>query len=119
MLNVGVIDVLVWAESFCAGGEPPGPPFFFRLRRAFFLSPAAGLLRGYSCAVVVVLCILVLPEYTTLMSTVHHSHEFAVYVQVFRPHFAEMLSKSSLILLRTPPETPVLQVVCLSVGFSV
>ena len=29
MLNVGVIDVLVWAETFCAGGGPPGPPLFF------------------------------------------------------------------------------------------
>jgi hypothetical protein len=56
-------------------------------------------------------CILVIPEYTTLMSTVHHSHEVhhshCVHVCKSVPpsHFAEMLSKNreSYILLRTPP----------------
>ena len=35
-----MIDVIDCAETFCAGGEPPGPPFFsfFRLRRALFFS---------------------------------------------------------------------------------
>lgn len=70
-------------------------------------------------------CILVIPEYTTLMSTVHHSHEVhhshCVHVCKSVPpsHFAEMLSKNR-VLYTAPhpatgagaPETPVLQVMC-------
>ena len=41
-----VIDVVDCAETFCVGGEPPGPPFFlFRLRRALFLPEVRELIR--------------------------------------------------------------------------
>ena len=56
-------------------------------------------------------CILVIPEYTTLMSTVHHSHEVhhshCVHVCKSVPPYHTLprcyLKIESYILLRTPP----------------
>ena len=53
---------------------------------------------GYP-ALLLLYCILVLSEYTTLMSTVHHSHEYTTLTvcacaSVPPSHFAEMLLSS-------------------------